>query len=255
MFRSIISSLPSTCCACRYNYCESDCFAIVSRCRLCCLTSESHACQTDCHNHEACCILASEDTEIVTDVPNDCRCYRRCCCLEVIWGCPCTGYMRPAGNLKIFAKEGKEVLMEVIPLLNPSCCNFYSLYFTFPGCLSCYSQRYCCCCKEEAVVCKPMCNNSVMKDNRLKCIVRKSTSTLSQNMVCCKCIDQCLCLDHRCAQPTDEDVPCLCMMAPGCVLCVNGRCTGVLCCQQLQALGTQAHGGRVAPLAQAELAA
>ncbi|RYG64230.1 hypothetical protein EON64_14400, partial [archaeon] len=223
---------------CRCNYFEPNCFGCISRGHCCCLTSESRLvdCQVrDPDDLHYCCLLCAEDTELANAF-NDCSCYRRCCCVELIWH-PCnTGYLAPLGQSKILAKDGTEVLGDVFPCLSTSLLSFLSCYCSCSGCLSCFSLRQCCCLKQQVVACKPMCNTSDRSDPHLQCICCKN-SCLVVNPLNCSCLDQCCCcLDHRCALCPTSEVACLWVPCLFCVACVDCQCIKPECCKDMKTI-------------------
>jgi hypothetical protein len=80
---------PAICCACRYDNCDfPSCFGYKGNCLCICCEQDDFCCKCIPQNEKTCCVLSSSSCEIVSCVTSHCRCYRQCCCCEVLCGCP-----------------------------------------------------------------------------------------------------------------------------------------------------------------------
>jgi hypothetical protein len=108
-------------------------------------------------------------------------------------------------------------LLSLILLHSACCCMIASLYMRFPGCLCCYEKTTCFCCESESVC------------------FESANCYLVRPKVIFKTVYQVMLLDLRCAIPTDDEIPCVCMPCPFVTCCANGvgRCE---CCASMETL-------------------
>jgi len=85
------------------------------------------------------------------------------------------------------------------------CCCIESCFCTFPDLLGCYTNSECCCCLTDCQCCRPNTNKAV----KACCVLSAGNCSLICPTTCCKGVEQCFCCDHRCAFPTDREVPCM----------------------------------------------
>jgi hypothetical protein len=223
------------CCAIRCNYCDfPSCFGCKGNCQICCFEQEGFCCKFISHD-KVCCICFHDALECVV-CSAACKAYRQCCCCEWICGCPLeSAYVSTeAAFSSIPTNDGSVNSKDVIPC-NACLCSISSCYFSFPSILSCYEKTTCCCLESEAACCKIMLCTENRKKNSLCIVLAKQNFFCLWPTTCIKTMNQCLCIDSRCALPCDSEVPFLCMCLPFCTCCVNGdiRCE---CCQPLSTL-------------------
>lgn len=83
-----------------------------------------------------------------------------------------------------------------------------------------------------------MCLDATKEKENSLCILNKGTTSIGcpSNMVICKGVNQCFCLDNRFAFPCDDEVPCALSMCPFCVYCVGGFPCKCGCCYTIGSL-------------------
>ncbi len=106
------------------------------------------------------------------------------------------------------------------------CCVIRSCYCNFPLCLGCQGDYTCLCIEQSYKSCKPVAN-----DEDILCSFCEGGCYIVPISTCCKSVDQCFCLDSRCAFPCDDDVPCIC---GSCFItcCYKFQCK-CACCQSI----------------------
>lgn len=117
---------------------------------------------------------------------------------------------------KTYVVDGGEVDMKDLTVVDMFCCYMDSLYLKTPDCFGCFCNCTCLFIESTSSCCKPHPNPDKMY------ICHKTDCNMIYPSTCCKCAEQCFCLDCRCAFPTDHDVP-----------CGFGVC-GLICCFNFQ---------------------
>lgn len=119
--------------------------------------------------------------------------------------------------------EGKAEADDAL-VVNACCCYIDSCYCKCPQCLGCYGNDTCLCFTSEFKCCKyyESAPGKICLCQEVKCDCVTPTT-------CCKQINQCCCLDSRCAFPCDDDVPCVCTLFPFFICCQNFACSPKCC--------------------------
>eukprot|EP01036_Dinobryon_divergens_P036015 gene36015-46793_t len=95
--------------------------------------------------------------------------------------------------------DRKANVKDLIPY-ESCCCFIRSCYCKFPLCLGCQGDYSCLCIEQSYKQCKP-----VENDEDIVCSCCEGGCYVVPITTCCKSVDQCFCLDSRCAFPCDDD--------------------------------------------------
>ena len=138
--------------------------------------------------------------------------------------------------------EGKasgDVDINDLIVVQGCCCSISSLYMDFPACLGGVVKGQCLCYEMDFKCCKSL--DSASNDGRCCALMQggyfcKSPETCVQN------VNQCFCLDSRCALPCTDDVPMICTLLPFCSVYPK-----VACCGKLGDIAPANNSGATAP--------
>jgi len=134
----------------------------------------------------------------------------------------------------VISTDAEKDMNKVVPC-DSCCCYIDSCFCLFPQCLGCARKEECCCLACDSIYYKPQCGDTEREDQDVCCILQKGAIWIQWPTTCLKTVDQCCCIDHRCAFPCDKEVPCLCMCLPFCTCCVNCAC-GCYCCATIETM-------------------
>lgn len=209
---------PAICCAFRCDHFDcGNCFGFKGNSQCLCFEEEGFCCKIS--KDGPCCVCCATNLELVA-CPGICKCYRQCFCIEWICGCPFdNGYLNTqVGFHEIPSRGGADYTKDSRPCLG-ICCSLTSLYIGFPACLSAYQKTDCIFTQLESLCCKPTCCENTSTQKSSLCLVQKAHCFLVMPKTCLKSTFQLFCLDHRCAIPCDNEVPCVFMPLPFLTLC------------------------------------
>lgn len=187
------------------------CLGCTSNCQFLCCRTNSFLCKPAKHDRVKA-VCAEDVFECVVPNLNSFKCYRQCCCIEVVCGWPLNSAlvkfpMSVADQPPSFTTAPSEHL---IPY-GASCCTIDSCFLKFPDCIGCYDKGICLVCEWESTGCKPFFLNPNRADKDLLCLCQQRSCQIVMPYLGCKREAQSFCCDHRAALPCDADVPCVCM--------------------------------------------
>lgn len=104
---------------------------------------------------------------------------------------------------------GRTEVKDLYPCIG-ACCMIASIFSKFPDVFGWYCSCILCCCKDESLGNKPAIEKGEIFQGDIY-ILCEDRCVLIYPSSCCNCVDQCFCIDFRCAFPCDpvNGVPCL----------------------------------------------
>lgn len=119
-----------------------------------------------------------------------------------------------------------DVPVDKIRVCSAMCCSICGLFLQMPQCLGGKCSGSCLCLQIEESCCKII---GAENEDKICCVCCDGGTYCVKPKTCVEMQEQFFCIDSRCAFPCTEQVPCICTLLPGCVVCASKK-VKIACC-------------------------